>query len=92
MEKSNEPFLKAALDEDVLRPGTPQERIKIKRMEAYKEKVLHGQYEKLTVGVRCSDSWAGLRKGTLKTETEGMIMEAHDQASRTNVIKSRIDE
>ena len=87
VEKSSEPFLKAVHDEDLLSPGTPQEIIKLQRMEAYTEKILHGQYEKLTVGVRSSDSWDWLRKGSLKKETEGMIM-AQDQALRTNVIKS----
>ena len=60
-------------------------------MEAYKEKALHGQYEKLTVGKRNIDSWTWLRKGTSKKEMEGMIIAAQDQALRKNVIKSRID-
>ena len=34
---------------------------------------------------------ASVRKGTLKKETEGMIMAAQDLALRTNVIKCRID-
>ena len=60
-------------------------------MESYKEKVLYGQYQKLTAGIRSSDSWEWLRNGTLKKETEGMLMAAQDQALRTNAIKSRID-
>ena len=60
-------------------------------MESYKEKVLHGQHEKLTGGIRSSDSWEWLRKGMLKKETEGMLMAAQDQSLRTNAINSRID-
>ena len=91
LERSKEPFLKAVKEENLLSSGTPKEAIKEKRMKSYKEKVLHGQYEKLTAGIRSSDSWEWLRKGTLKKETEGMLMAAQDQALRTNAIKSRID-
>ena len=89
--RSKEPFLKAVKEENMLGSGMPKEAIRVKRMESYKEKVLHGQYEKLTAGIRSSDSWEWLRKGTLKKETEGMLMAAQDQALRTNAIKSRID-
>ena len=58
-------------------------------MEAYKEKILHGQHENLTVG--SSDLWGLMRNGTLKKET-GMIMAAQDQALRMNVMKSQIDQ
>ena len=91
IELSKEPFLKAVREENLLGSGMPKEAIRVKRMESYKEKVLHGQYEKLTAGIISSDSWEWLRKGTLKKETEGMLMAAQDQALRTNAIKSRID-
>ena len=91
IELSKEPFLKAVREENLLGSGMPKDAIRVKRMESYKEKVLRGQYEKLTVGIRSSDSWEWLRKGTLKKETEGMLMAAQDQALRTNAIKSRID-
>lgn len=91
VESCNETFLKAVQDEDFIHPGTSKEIVKVKRIESYKEKFLHGQYEKLTVGIRSADSWAWLREGTLKKETEGMIMAAQDQALRTDVIKSCID-
>ena len=90
VERSKEPFLKA-VKENLLGSGMPKEAIRVKRMESYKGKVLHGRYEKLTAGIRSSDSWEWRRKGTLKKETEGMLMAAQDQALRTNVIKSRID-
>ena len=38
-----------------------------------------------------SESWAWLRKGYLKKETEGLIVAAQDQALRTNWIKKNID-
>ena len=48
MERSNEPFLKAVHDEDLLSPGMPKEISEVKRMEAHKEKVLR---DKLTVDI-----------------------------------------
>ena len=83
--------MKAVQDEDSLRPGTPKKIMKIKRTEAYKEMVLHGQYEEMIAGIRSPDPWAWLKKGTLNEEREGMTMNVHDLALRMNAIKSRID-
>ena len=68
VERRNEPFLKAVKEENLVSSGTPKEVIKAKRMEAYKEKSLHGQYEWKTAGIRRSDSWEWLKKGMLKKE------------------------
>ena len=50
--RSKEPFLKAVKEENLLDSGMPKEAIRAKRMESYKEKVLHGQCEKLTAGIK----------------------------------------
>ena len=75
VERSKEPFLKAVQDEDLTRPRMPKEITKVQRMEAYKEKALHGQYQ-LAVGIKSADSWTWLKKRTLKKETDGKIMAA----------------
>ena len=36
-------------------------------------------------------TWQRLRKGTLKRETEGMILDAQNQALRTNLVRHHID-
>ena len=36
-------------------------------------------------------TWQWLRKGTLKRETEGMILDAQNQALRTNWVRHYID-
>ena len=59
-------FSKAVKEENLLSSGTPKEAIKAKRTESHKGKLLRGQYEKLIAGIRISDSWEWLRKGTLK--------------------------
>ena len=70
--------------------GAPKEIIKAKWMENYKEKSLHGPYERRTVGIRSYNSWEWLKKGMLKKEIEGMLIAAQDQSLRTNAIRSRI--
>ena len=42
VERSKEPFLKAVKEENLLGSGMPKEAIRVKRMESFKEKVLHG--------------------------------------------------
>ena len=52
--------------EDFACPEMPNKAVKAKKMEACKKKVLHVQYDKLTAGVRSSDSWEWLKKVTMK--------------------------
>jgi len=65
---------------------TQQER-KIK----WKEKMLHGQFLRHTEELADKDQWLWLTDGTLKRETESLIMAAQEQALRTNLVKAKID-
>ena len=71
--------------------GERKKRNTEKRKEEWKEKVLHGKFVRDTEEVRDVETWAWMRKGYLKKETEGMIIAAQDQALRTNWIKKNID-
>ena len=62
---------------------------KTKRMEGWKDKVLHGQYPKRTGALEVS-SWDWLKRGWMKKETEGMLMAAQDQALPTRNYKVRV--
>ena len=61
------------------------------RKERWKEKPMHGQFIRQTMDIADDISWAWLRNGTLKRETESLITAAQDQCIRTNYIKARID-
>ena len=61
------------------------------RKERRKEKPMHGQFIRQTMDIVDDMSWAWLRNGTLKRETESLITAAQDQCIRTNYIKARID-
>ena len=52
---------------------------KEKRLEDWKEKVLHGQYLRETKEVRSDQCWAWLQNGDLKRETESLIVAAQNQ-------------
>ena len=64
---------------------------KEKRLEDWKEKVLHGQYLRQTKEVKSDECWAWLQNGDLKRETESLIVAAQNQSIRTNLVKARID-
>ena len=64
---------------------------KEKRLEDWKEKVLHGQYLRQTKKVRSDRCWAWLQNGDLKREAESLIVAAQNQSIRTNLVKARID-
>ena len=59
---------------------------KEKRLQDWEKKVRHGQYLRQT-----KESWAGLQNGSLKMETESLIVTAQNQSSRTNLVKAKID-
>ena len=61
------------------------------RKANWKEKVMHGQFLRQTEDVTNRDQWLWLQEGSLKRETETLIMAAQEQAVRTNLVKAKID-
>ena len=62
------------------------------RIREWRSKPLPGQYLRQTDDItRKEDTFKWLMEGTLKKETEGLIVAAQDQALRTNSIKVKID-
>ena len=59
---------------------------KEKRLEDW-EKALHGQYLRQTKEVRSDQCWDWLQNGDLKRDTESLIVAAHNQSIRTNLVK-----
>ena len=49
---------------------------KEKRLDDWKEKVLHGQYLRQTKDVRSDQCWAWLQNGDLNVETKSLIVAA----------------
>ena len=64
---------------------------KVKRLEDWQKKVLHGQYLRQTKEVRSDQSWAWLQDGYLKRETESLIVADQNQSIRTNLVKAKIN-
>ena len=64
---------------------------KMKRLEDWEEKVLHGQYLRQTKEVRSDRCLAWLQNGNLKREIESLIVAAQNQSIRTNLVKAKID-
>ena len=56
------------------------------------KKTLHGQFLRQTEDLADKVKWAWLTDGTLKRETESLIMAAQEQALRTNLVKAKIDQ
>ena len=54
-------------------------------------KVLHGQYWRHSKDVRSDQCLAWLQNGDLKRETENLIVTAHNQSIRTNLVQAKID-
>ena len=62
------------------------------RRQRWSSKPLHGRYIKNIEGkIDDAATWAWLKHGELKKETEGLIIAAQDQSLRTNAIKCKID-
>ena len=54
------------------------------------EKQLYGRFKRLINNISHDQTWTCLRKGSLKRETESLLIAAQDNALRTNHIKARI--
>ena len=51
----------------------------------------HGQHLRQTEEFSCSKSWQWLKRGSLKRETESLLVAAQDQALPTNYRKTKIE-
>ena len=91
VENAEELLLKSVQDEGLLQEGVTRKETLVKRERNFLSKALHPQFFQRTQELRDESSWNWLRNGTLKKETEGMIIAAQDQALRTNQIRNRID-
>ena len=57
----------------------------------WKEKQLYGRLKRLINNISHEKTWAWLRKGNIKRETESLLIAAQNNAIRTNHIKVKID-
>jgi hypothetical protein len=94
--KAYEEFLKEVKIENIFKEEEdPKERKKTiinRRKESFLEKKIHPVFWKGTKEIRDEEAtWQWLRKGTLKKETEGMILAAQNQALRTKWMRHHID-
>ena len=66
-------------------------RMRITRKEKWEGKQLYGHFKRLMNNISHDKTWAWLRKGNFKRETESLLIAIQDNAIRTNHIKVRID-
>jgi len=99
MEKSNlcryvsescEPFLMEVIKEKTITEGLTKEEVQRKRKDNLLGKNLHSVFFTKTE-FRDPRSWEWIRTGDLKKATEGTIMAAQEQATRTRATRHRID-
>ena len=74
-----------------IRNNTIDNWMTITRKQKWEEKQLNGRFKRLINNISHEKTWAWLRKGNLKRETESLLMAAQNKAIRTNLIKARID-
>ena len=95
LKTSEDQWLAKAWEENLIKededPETYKDRIRQKRKEDWRRKVMHGQFTRQTEDISSNDSWQWLQRGELKKETEGMLMAAQDQALRTRYVQRTID-
>ena len=91
LEKSEENMLKEVLEEGIVGQGQSKTEVLQLRETKYREKALHGQFLRKTDEDRDDSTWEWLKHGSIKKETEGLLMAAQDQALRTNAVKNKID-
>ena len=70
--------------------NTINNRMTITRKQKWEEKQLYGRFKRLINNILHDKTWTWLRKGNLKRETESLLIEAQNNAIRTNHIKARI--
>ena len=76
---------------DVESTAEVKQRKKEARKKNWRQKKLHGKFVSSTDDITGADRWTWIQKGTLKRQTESLIMAAQEQALRTNVVKAKID-
>lgn len=96
VQKSTESLISAArLVDGDMQDKEPTAELKKRKKETRKRnwrgKKLHGQFVTQTDEMSGADRWTWLQKGTLKRQTECLIMAAQEQSLRTNTIKVQID-
>ena len=88
--ESREEFLREVVTEEVVSEGIPKVEIRRNRKERLMNKNLHSVFFVKT-DFRDPRSWQWLRNGDLKKATEGTIMAAQEQATRTRSVRHSID-
>ena len=66
-----------------------KERRRNERSNVLKQKKLHGYFFNQIEEVAGDEKWLWLRDGSIKRETESLIMTAQEQVIRKNTIKSK---
>ena len=62
----------------------------ITRKQKWEEKQFVGRFKRLISNISHEKTWAWLRKGNLKRETESLLIAAENNAIRTNNIKAKV--
>ena len=61
------------------------------KLKNWKSKAMNGQHLKQTEENAAKETWQWMKRGSLKRETESLIIAAQDQALRTNYRKAKIE-
>ena len=61
------------------------------RKARWKDKTMGGQFLRQTEKITAEESWRWLKRGSLKRETESLVIAAQDQALRTNYRKAKVE-
>ena len=70
---------------------TKTNRMTINRKQKWQEKQFYGRFKRLINNISHKKTWAWLRKGNFKRETESLQIAALNNAIRVNHIRARID-
>ena len=76
VDNSEEQLLSEVRREGIIEQVKKKNEIQMEHKNAYRNKALHDRYFVATDDFRGSESWAWLRRSSLKKETEGLIMVA----------------